>query len=64
MAWEKTVDLNLTYKPKFLQGLSLRADVFNVFNSQTVSKVDEATTATARVLLRTKCRSTSAHRVR
>jgi hypothetical protein len=42
MAWEKTVDLNLTYKPKFLQGLSLRADMFNVFNSQTVSKVDES----------------------
>jgi hypothetical protein len=41
MAWEKTVDLNLTYKPRFLQGLSLRADVFNVFNSQTASKVDE-----------------------
>ncbi len=41
MAWEKTVDLNVVYKPRFLQGLSLRADVYNVFNSQTVSKVDE-----------------------
>jgi hypothetical protein len=41
MAWEKTVDMNLVYKPKFLQGLSLRADIYNVFNSQTVSKVDE-----------------------
>jgi hypothetical protein len=42
MAWEKTVDLNLIYKPKFLQGLSLRADIYNVFNSQTVSKLDES----------------------
>jgi hypothetical protein len=41
MAWEKTVDMTLVYKPKFLQGLSLRADIYNVFNSQTVSKVDE-----------------------
>jgi outer membrane receptor protein involved in Fe transport len=41
LPWEKTVDLNLTYRPKFLQGLALRADVFNVFNSQTAAKVDE-----------------------
>jgi len=41
LPWEKTVDLNLTYKPKFVQGLSLRAEIFNVFNSQTVTKVDE-----------------------
>jgi hypothetical protein len=41
LPWEKTVDLNLTYKPKFVQGLQLRADIYNVFNSQTVSKVNE-----------------------
>lgn len=41
LSWEKTFDLNLVYKPAFLAGLSLRADVYNVFNSQTVSKVNE-----------------------
>jgi outer membrane receptor protein involved in Fe transport len=42
LPWEKTVDLNLTYRPKFVQGLALRAEIFNVFNSQTISKVDES----------------------
>lgn len=41
LPWEKTLDLNLVYKPKFLEGLSLRADVYNVFNSQSISKVNE-----------------------
>lgn len=41
LGWEKTMDLNLVYKPKFVQGLALRMDIYNVFNSQTVTKVDE-----------------------
>ena len=41
LPWEKTLDLNLTYKPRFVQGLQLRVDVYNVFNSQTISKVNE-----------------------
>jgi hypothetical protein len=41
LGWEKTVDLNVVYKPKFLAGLSLRADIYNVFNNQSVSKVNE-----------------------
>jgi len=41
LPWEKTLDLNLVYKPVFVKGLSLRMDVYNVFNSQTVQKVNE-----------------------
>jgi outer membrane receptor protein involved in Fe transport len=41
LPWEKTLDLNVVYHPHFLQGLQLRADVYNVFNSQTVQKVYE-----------------------
>lgn len=41
LPWDRRVDLNLTYKPGFLKGLSLRADVFNVFNSQVASAIDE-----------------------
>ncbi|RYE70282.1 MAG: TonB-dependent receptor [Oxalobacteraceae bacterium] len=42
LGWEKTVDMNLVYKPPFVSGLALRVDVFNLFNSQTVQKVNEA----------------------
>ena len=38
---EKTMDLNLVYKPAQVQGLALRVDVFNVFNDQSVQKVNE-----------------------
>jgi hypothetical protein len=41
LPWEKTMDLNLVYKPVFARGFSLRMDVYNVFNSQTVQKVNE-----------------------
>jgi hypothetical protein len=40
-AWTKTLDMNLAYKPKFLAGLMLKVDVFNVFNSQDVVKLNE-----------------------
>ncbi|MGJ7914923.1 hypothetical protein ACI48D_05510 [Massilia sp. LXY-6] len=42
LGWEKTMDLNLVYKPKMVDGLSLRMDIYNVFNSQTIQKVNEA----------------------
>ena len=42
LPWEKTMDMNLVYKPAFAQGLALRMDVYNVFNSQTIQKVYEA----------------------
>jgi len=41
LGWEKTVDFNVVYKPKFLSGLALRMDIYNVFNSQNVTKVNE-----------------------
>lgn len=34
MPWEKRLDLNLTYTPNMVKGLSLKVDIFNVFNSQ------------------------------
>ena len=33
---EKRLDLSLAYNPNFMKGLSLKLDVFNAFNSQTV----------------------------
>lgn len=41
LPWEKTLDLNVVYRPAFLKGLSLKIDVFNVFNDQSVQKVVE-----------------------
>nr|WP_314544937.1 TonB-dependent receptor [uncultured Massilia sp.] len=41
MPWEKTVDLNLVYRPKLLDGLALRMDIYNVFNNQSAQKVNE-----------------------
>jgi len=41
LPWEKTIDLNAVYKPKFAPGLSLRVDVYNVLNDQSVQKVNE-----------------------
>jgi hypothetical protein len=52
LPWEKTFDMNLVYKPRFVDGLSLRMDIFNVFNSQTIQKVYERyNTANARYAL-------------
>jgi outer membrane receptor protein involved in Fe transport len=42
LPWEKRLDLNLEYRPMYVKGLSLKMDVFNVFNSQTVTSVSEA----------------------
>ncbi len=41
LPWNYKLDLNLAYKPGFVKGLTLRADVFNVFNTQTAAVVDE-----------------------
>lgn len=41
LPWEKTLDLNAVYRPKFMEGLALRVDVYNVFNDQTAQKVNE-----------------------
>jgi hypothetical protein len=41
LPWDKQLDLNVVYRPSFLKDLSLKADVFNVFNTQTTMKVIE-----------------------
>jgi len=41
LPWEKTLDLNMVYRPAFAKGLSLRVDVYNVFNDQSIQKVTE-----------------------
>jgi hypothetical protein len=41
LPWEKTLDMNVVYRPAMVAGLSLKIDVFNVFNSQTANKVYE-----------------------
>ncbi len=41
LPWDKRMDLNFTYKPQAVKGLSLRWDVFNVFNAQTAQIVEE-----------------------
>ncbi|MCS0608262.1 TonB-dependent receptor plug domain-containing protein [Massilia solisilvae] len=41
LPWTKSLDLNLVYRPKVFEGLALKLDVFNVFNSQDVAKYNE-----------------------
>jgi hypothetical protein len=41
LPWDRQLDLNLVYKPVFMADLSLKMDVFNVFNTQSVTKVIE-----------------------
>lgn len=41
LPWEKTLDLNVVYRPTFLAGLALKIDVFNVLNDQSTQKVNE-----------------------
>jgi hypothetical protein len=41
LPWDNRLDLNLAYRPAKVKGLSLKATVFNVFNKQTVSTIEE-----------------------
>ncbi|XHS78464.1 TonB-dependent receptor plug domain-containing protein [Burkholderiaceae bacterium UC74_6] len=38
LPWTTQLDLNLTFKPSFIKGLSVKADWFNVFNTQTATR--------------------------
>jgi hypothetical protein len=38
LPWTKTLDLDFSYRPMWASGLELKADVFNVFNSQTAAR--------------------------
>lgn len=41
LPWQAQLDLNLAYQPRFAKGLSLKVDVFNVFDRQTVQRYNE-----------------------
>jgi len=42
LPWETRLDAALMYRPSFIKGLTLKAEVFNIFNKQTVTAVNEA----------------------
>ena len=41
LPWQAQLDLNLAYQPRYAKGLSLKFDVFNVFDRQTVTRYNE-----------------------
>ena len=41
LPYDRNLDLNLVYKPAVVKGLSLKVDVFNVFDNQVAQKVVE-----------------------
>lgn len=41
LPWDTSLSMNLTYRPASIKGLSFRADVFNLFNKQTIQAIDE-----------------------
>ena len=41
LPWTYSLDLSAVYKPSFAEGLSVRADVFNVLNTQKITSIDE-----------------------
>jgi hypothetical protein len=41
LPWNYSLDLSAAYKPMWMEGLTLRADIFNVTNSQKPTGIDE-----------------------
>ena len=41
MPWTQQYDVNFAYRPNWMEGLQLKVDVFNVFNKQKTSSVNE-----------------------
>ncbi len=41
LPWQAQLDLNMAYQPRFAKGLSLKVDVFNVLDRQTVQRYNE-----------------------
>ncbi|KQN79074.1 hypothetical protein ASF04_00835 [Duganella sp. Leaf61] len=41
LPWDKRLDANVVYRPEIVKGLSVKIDVFNVFNKQTAQTIDE-----------------------
>jgi len=42
LPWTTQLDLNVTFKPASLKGLSLKADWFNVFNTKTTTRMNDS----------------------
>jgi hypothetical protein len=42
LPWSFSLDANAVYKPAMFKGFSVRVDVFNLFNRQTATVIDEA----------------------
>lgn len=40
LEWNSNLSLNLSYEPRWMQGLRLSADVFNVFNDRSILSVN------------------------
>ena len=41
LPWDTRLDMNIVYRPASIAGLSLKADLFNVFNKQVTQSVEE-----------------------
>src|SRR5690606_22311721 len=41
LPWTNSLDLNVVYRPNWLEGLRMQVDVFNVFNNQKTTSVTE-----------------------
>lgn len=41
LSWQARLDANITYSPRFAPGLSFKADIFNVFDTRTVTRYNE-----------------------
>ncbi|PKB23888.1 TonB-dependent receptor [Janthinobacterium sp. 64] len=41
LPWDVRLDMNLAYRPQLVKGLTLKVDVFNLFNKQTAQTIDE-----------------------
>lgn len=41
LPWDVRLDAGLSYRPDYVKGLTLKVDVYNVFNKQTAQTIDE-----------------------
>ncbi|MCL1635322.1 TonB-dependent receptor [Luteimonas sp. SX5] len=41
LSWSSNVDLNVAYRPSYVEGLQFKVDIFNLMNSQKVTSVNE-----------------------
>ena len=59
LPYDTRLDMNVVYRPDMVKGLSLKVDVFNVFNKQTVQAIDETYNSATNVISPTYGRVTS-----